>query len=254
VLGATVAINGAAYVQNQFSQGILHASILDESEEYTGLTSSYFRIEGTAGDVLEDFVMDFRGKTVKDYTVKTPTNSLSVKNGQLLLTASGSGTATFDYRGATCTIDYTVYSNPNAVVETPVTVPDTSTSTPVTSASASTSTSNSATVTLPTVEEVTYKTVSINANGAPASGLIMYIDDSKNAFKTTGTFYIEETFLDGNTHAIYIAKFTNKGPVAYKVCEFTSMAGDVNFMNFNENDVDIYGFTINIKTSLSALF
>lgn len=232
LLVGLVAFNGYSFVNQVISQGSLNASILGTDNEYTGLTSSYFKIEGVAGQTISDFKLDYRGKLVTEYTVTSPTNSLKATSGGLKLVGEGTGTATFEYRGATLTVDYSVSPDPNAK---PVDKP------------AEEESSNKQ-------PEVTYKLCNITANSKPASGLIMYIDDSKNAFKTKGQFYIEESFLDGSTHSIYIAKFTNKGPVAYRVCDFTSLAGDVNFMNFNESDVEVKGLNINIKTNLNELF
>lgn len=236
VLVGLMAFNGYNYVSQVVSQGSLNASILGVDNEYADLTSSYFKIEGTAGQFVKDFKVDYKGKIVSGYTITSPTDSLKVTQDGLKLVKEGTGIATISYQGAKMEIPYNVSPDPNAPKEEELPVPE------------------QEDTTVNSQPEITYKLCNITANGQPASGVIMYIDDSKNAFKTKGQFYIEESFLDGNTHSIYIAKFTNKGPVAYKVCDFTSLAGEVNFMNYNESDVEVKGLNINIKTNLNELF
>ena len=226
---------GGQYVHNLRENSQMYAGLVQSNNEFSDLTSSYYRLEGTVGDVLSDFVIDYKGKTVTSYTIQSEHNALETTPKGLKLINSGEGTATFKYADAVCKIDYVIKPDPNATIvdETP---------------------NPEEVAGINTNPQAIYKTCTITANDMPAQGIIMYIDDSKNAFKSTGTFYIEESFLDGKTHTIYIAKFTSRGPVAYAVTQFTSLAHEVNFMNYNESDVDINNLNINLKTDLNNLF
>lgn len=217
-------LNAFNYAEQVRRYSHLNAGIIADNE-YTGLTSSYFKIEGQVGDTINDFVVDYKGKSTNVYTITTPTNSLSNVGTGLKLTNPGTGEATIKYNGASLKLEYNVKPDPDAV-----------------------------TAEKPEQETKKHKLYKVTANGKPASGVIMYIDDSKNAFKTTGDLYIPENFLDNKTHAIYVAKFTKNGPVAYKVTEFTSLAGEINFMNYGESDVEIKGNNINLKTDLNSLY
>lgn len=231
-------INSTQYLNKLKQESNVNAGILQEANEYSDLTSSYFRIEGMVGDTLTDFVMDYKGKTVNGYTVQSDTNSIEVTKDGIKLVKSGEGTTIFKYADAICKIDYSIEANPDIKEEEEEEeVVD----------------ANTTTEAKPPVD-MKYKTCTITSNHVTAKGIIMYIDDSKNAFKSTGTFYIEEGFLDGKTHTIYVAKFTNKGPVAYPITQFTSLAGEINFMNFNSDEVDINDLNINLKTDLNSLF
>lgn len=227
---ALLAINTSHYAINLKTESQMNAGILQDESDYSDLTSSYFRIEGMVGDTISDFVIDYRGKTVNSFTVETINNSIVNTGKGLDLLKAGEGTAIFNYAGASLSIDYSIKANPDM----PEPKEEVSSNAPPTN--------------------MNYKTCTLTSNGTVAKGVIMYIDDSKNAFKSTGTFYIEESFLDGKTHTIYVAKFTNKGPVAYAITQFTSLANDVNFMNYNESEVEINNLNINLKTDLNNLF
>ena len=229
-MSGLLALNGYNYIATLKDNTEINAGIVQSDNEYNKLTASYYKIEGTVGDVISDFVMDYDGKTVNSFKVKTDNDAIVNTGKGIELKKSGEGTAQFIYADSICEIQYSIEANPD-IVETE-----------------ETKTENEP----PT--DMKYLTCTITSNDIPAKGIIMYIDDSKNAFKSTGTFYIEESFLDSKIHTIYIAKFTNKGPIAYAVTQFTTLADDVNFMNYNESDVEINDLNINLKTDLNNLF
>lgn len=241
-LVGVVALCGYQLVNTSIEQGSLFALVDSTADEYTGLTASYFKVEGKVGDVLEDFVVDYKGKSVTDYTITSNTDSLEKVDTGIKLVKEGKGNAQVSYNNVVYNFEYVVELTEEQKKQQ---------SEQVNSGGLNGSTELGKNE-KPTID---YKTCTITANGKPCSGMIMYIDDSKNAFKTTGSFFIQKEFLDGKTHSIYIAKFTtNSGPVAYKVTEFTSLAGEVSFLNYNESEVEISNLTINLKTDLNNLF
>lgn len=229
-LVALVGITAYFYLKDIAREGALYAGIVTNENTYSDLTASYYMIEGIVDDVIEDFTLDFKGETVTDYRVDTPTNSLKCTPDGLLLIEEGEGQATFTYKNSTLILKYKVSPNPN---KPKTTQPSGE---------------------INEIKEKEAVKCTITANDKPANGVIIYIDDSKTAFKTTGTFIIPTQYIDNNTHSIYVAKFTSKGPVAYKLTEFTSLANEINFMNYNPEDVEITGTNINIKTELNYLF
>ena len=243
ILVASVGYCGYQVVVTNSLQRPLYAELVDTGDSaFTGLTASYYKIEGNVGDIITDFVVDYKGMTLDDYVLDCPTHSFIKTKEGLELIEPGEGTATIKFNNSTYKFDYVVNPDPNAPAEE-------------TKEGSSTNQEGSSTNPEGVNETIVdYKTCTLTANGTPCVGLITYIDDSKNAFKNKGSFYIQKEFLDGKTHSLYIAKFTSEGPVAYKITDFTSLAGEINFMGYNPEEIEINDLAINIKNDLAKLF
>ncbi len=224
ILCIPVCVGGLGIISKVAPEAIkINAGIFSTGEKYSELMANYFKIEGEVGDTLEDFALDLLGAPVKNYTVLSPTNSLSKGDKGLNLIAEGTGVATIKAGDYTLEIEYDV--KPGEKQQADGTIPDS--------------------------EDLE---CTITAKGEKAHDLILYIDDSANAFKSNqGVFYIPKSYLDGATHSLYVAKFTKQGPVSYKISDFTTIAGEVGFSNYAQADVSVKGTQINLNTGISNL-
>lgn len=194
------------------------------------LISNYYTIEGTVGDTIPDFELSMKGKVVKKYTVISPTSSIKPMNNGIKLVQSGEGEAKFMVGNEYVKVSYDIEPGPEedepedseeGVIEEAVDIGGTA--------------------------------CTLSANGELLTNAILYIDDSKNAFKISDNFVIPDSAIDGETHTLYLAKFTKQGPVAYKVTEFTSLAGEVSFINYNSDEVKVNGKNITLLHGKNGL-
>lgn len=211
-----VGLFGAVMLQGRAD---VQAGIYDNNQRVP-LMSNYFVLEGEVGDVITDFELSIDGALAESYFVNSPTESIRRTTRGLEFIAGGEGNATFRAGGQTVDVAYKIEGGPEIVEE---------------------------------VVELDGKQFKLTANGEPLTGAILYINDSKNAFKIKDTFVIPESLINGETHTLYLAKFTKNGPVAYKITEFTSMAGEVSFKGYNQDEVKIEGNEIILSHTKSGL-